>query len=513
MNEFDKLNDIISKQLDELNKKTIKFTELSSIFSCTHEGSQSLQYFNLLYNNLIKIKNIFLNGNLEIKYESYKQYTNYINLINEYFKRLNNGLLILNDKGDSIYLSDYIKQLIILYDNETKLNQNLKTKLSTIENINDDERIKPYITQLNILKKEIEEKNNEINNLIIENNNKSSIINDLKEKEKNNEISIYQDELKDLLIQKNKLEDNVKDLELKIKDLELQIFNERNEKFKLNENISNLKIQLSNLMDSNNFEETIENIKHENSILKNRINEIEVENKKKINIKKKEIKELLKKNEEFKNIIISFEEEKNNNNDELQRIRDLLEITKKKLIDEQEKNKDLGDEFKSKNDINKEYFEKKIKNLNLSIEICNNELSQIKTLIDFNNNLIIDLAKTIYPNKDLSIYKLEDIINLLNEYYRESIDIKEQIFNNLKNSDFFNSYNTILTQPTKIEKINKLIELYRNQENILDKIPIYKILLDKINFSYLYGPNFNNDFLSYNDNQLDVDEFYNKLFN
>ena len=424
-------------------------------------------------------------------------------------------------KGPNFQNSDFEKNLL-LKNNEI---QNLENKLKLYTTKN--EKIQFVIDEKEkIIKKEIKEKNDLKKNyerIILD---KEDIILEI-----NNQLALKENELVKLLEQNEELCDIVEKLQNEgfEKDQENYENNfdfnmKNNNNFDVNENNKNNFVEIENLDIENDFgkiknldikndfgtidkvdmanipNENIYNkneeenflLKNENDILKEELKEKLEDFKNKLNLKNKEIEYIgnelrLKSLEMSKNkllskkISVSFDTEKIIGNKEIEELKKIIKIQKKKIFDLEKKIKQKTDLVKLKEELENESSKKIRKKEKLDF-YKKDDISGIKIesehLSHSHNSLnVIDLMRKIETEENLSSKNFitkKKIFEILKIF-----DSKIEMDNNLSDLDYIEKLRNILEFDLK-NKLLELIEIY--DEKIVTKFEnktIYEIF-DKL---------------------------------
>jgi len=230
-------------------------------------------------------------------------------------EELRNELETIENKIKSIkedkYIDDDLKKEII---------KRLQTKKTTLYNEFLERQEQQKIEEINKLKKELEEKNNEIENLLNENEQLKTENNELKQEiEKlNNELSEKNNLIKMLTNENKVLQNNISELGNELKKLDSEIKEKINENTYLKQQIDNLNKKINKITKDNEklqkqINELKQKIKENNNKFKAEYNKLKSEKEQKDNVitelknKIKELEELNNKlqdkNEEMKNIL------------------------------------------------------------------------------------------------------------------------------------------------------------------------------------------------------------------
>ena len=468
-------NQRIKNYLNSINDLTKKYNDLNKVLKSIKKEnaelnkkvSQNLKSSKNYINNDININN---STNKEKDDQKIKEYENQINNLKKEINNLNQSLLTekknYSEKRTKL-IDDYNKKLEEskikinqLTQQNSELNKNLnflnndlaenKERMTLIKNTNEretTEKISSYITQIELLNKEIKSKEKMINDSI-------AINEAIKSKNKSKD-----EEIKKLTLEKKSLNEKINKLNNEITEIKTKgIKNNENELQTLNDNLNELittNEQLTTQFDeiNNKYKNKNEEFEALNNKYKKATNELNIlkDTNGKLNIKintmNNELKLLYKKNESLNN--------------------DLSE--KEKLFGENlgksEMNAKLLEEYKNKlNNIQKENLE--LNKNNILINENNQKLkTKIKLITDDNNQLKDQIEKELIPK----INNYETQIN----YLMKENKAKEKIINsnNINNSKISSSLNKNLEEIKSLknekELNNKEIQELNKEMNTL----------------------------------------------
>ena len=364
-------------------------------------------------------------------------------------REMNNAFYGINSCNEFL---DYIKisvenKKLFIKENDENMSINIEVSylfktcnveiILSLENVGSGKVIKEIINELDLIKEQIKNLENNSNNEKLEINNKKEEINKLNEEIKN--LNNIKDENKKLLDEIKKLNEDVKsikDLDEKNKKVEeeINILKQEIKELKdLHNNSENKK--LNDKEEKNKKEEEMNLIKQEIKEIKDsenkKINDEEEKNKKtqeEINLLKQEIKELKDLHNNTENKKINDEEEKNKKTEEeinliKQEIKELKDSENKKLNDE-EKNKIIKELLEKSKGVENQKLIEENNNIKLKLDEISKSLQHIRaiTSVIYNKPVLMNNDKEF----DLIITEIEKQVNKkvkgLEKIYQATID-------------------------------------------------------------------------------------------
>ena len=396
------------------------------------------------YEENIKLKEEEKNEN-----EDYKLKENELINLNMKLQKQNNSLEESINNYEEINNKLREKENIINdYENNfLKLKDELREK---------DDKLKDYLN----IKKELENKENEIININKKLEDNQNYINELenKDREKENQIKKLKDlnnnedfkKLEDLLNKSNIENKRIKQINLKRKKKISNLEKELKEKYKINDELNNQNNELKN-----KIKELEIKTDDENNQYKNKIEELKENDR----IKEERIKEL----ENEKNIIMN----------------DSNKIAEKSNSEIQRNKDEINALSKENNILNQKYVQiekelKDVKNENEKYKLNENELIKSNKKLQKKIN---DLEKSI--NNYVKINnKLRGKENIINEYKNKYLNIQKNKENEIINlnkklkecEDYINELeNKYREKENEIIKLENLNKKYQNKEDLLNK--------------------------------------------
>ena len=512
---------------EEKNQLNIKFNLIKDeCDKLTNENSQLK----------VNLENINKEANLKEKY------------LDEKNKEISNLNIIINENKNKIkYLNDMqISNKISQKDNEDLFSE-LKDTIENLQKINieSNNNILELKNKLNDTKISLDSKNDIISNLNqkIKNDNlslkaKESQLNELNKiiQDSNNKNINIKNDLNNALIEKEKLNNEIKNLKLLISNKDNTISELKNSIsfiFKIfNQNMSKINYNINNafMKEENDTLDLNKNLKILTQKMQEEIFNLNQKNNEEKNDKKKLEKEIdeynelydkmkneyqilyqkyLEQNRTIENMKNEFLIKNKNKENEVQKINEEKFDLLMKLKKSQNENNILKNQvqhFKKNYEIiNSELVELTNNNFNSKIKNNNNESQDIHSVKSDNINLINDIKdENMIPNIDTDINYMENL------KYRDLMQFSDE-----KNFDKFNIKN-------KDENLDYLFEKYEDKKDInstqlnLNKINSYNDINDIYNNEYQTFPiSFNHKIKNINLNVKDkIDKnIYNNIYN
>ena len=536
-------NDNKKASMDDLQKKYCKLIldykmikeELNKYKS---ENSQLNKRLNILENENKEI-NILKNEKDELIKKFDELNSNYNNLLKDFDAlNANNSNLLSNQS--------------IIFNSFKNNNVPIKESEEYISLLNDYNSLNDKYNQLLNELDEVKMKNNELNEIILKNNQVKNSYVPIDE-ETINEINEYKNKIEEL---NNQLLKKENEYEQQIKILNENINNLNKDKEELNKNINDMqiKIQLAEKKDNNNYtnqikllENKINNYETQITKLNNKIKEI-IDFKNKITKYEKDITEYKNKEKELKVKINDYEQRININKTQ-DNINNSINNENKNLKIEINNQKSIIVKYKQDIDnmnIKHNESQKKINSYLLNINRLKEEINKNKITIGKLNNLIIGLNNRIkqlleenknirdniktnyfYNNKTNKMFLLfidkifkkkllEYKYQLMMNLFKENMDnfTKYIIYQNdsARSSINLDGYEKVITGESK-----RIITKENNQNNVSydNKIIIHKDLDDTLKEYIIKGKDnlaFDEIFEEENKNNIIVSDRNNKIF-
>ena len=323
----------------------------------------------------------------------------------------------------------YVKDLEQIDENIKKF-KNLKENLP---NLNADD-----MSQFNKTELICKNKFNELNNLILENNEKYLSENYKLIKEENEKLKIELNNLKNDVEKINTEKNNNKEKENMIKEINSE--KEKND-FE-NQKLVKLVIEINNLKEKN---ATLEKIINSNSSEKEKL-----ENQ-------KHEKELLSLNNKIKNLELSSTEKEKS-----------IKEFKSTISTLKEENSKLSEDLSEKNNLIENEYKNKIKLLTEQIENLNKDLENKQKIFEDSVNVNENVNKKI-NDKNEEIKNLESSRKNKIDNLNENLNKKDDEINNLKNENI-KIKNELVNVKNENVKINELQQLLKNKEEENEKL-------------------------------------------
>ena len=447
-NLFQQINDLkdelkkLRKEKNELNKKVMKNGSISISFNgkitnLIQENQKLKNMNNNFKNENEKIKNYLSNIkneklSIEKNYNSLSHKLNELKSENEFLKKTKEKNLKNRNTNKEEQLIDQVNKLL---EENNRLKENLNQNNIDIENNNNN-----HFQELNFMKKELEEKTKKIKEL----NEKMNIL--------MNQYNILKDKNEDLHKINSQLKSDLDKLRLKMSTSD----NSQRQFVDLNKQNYN-----SNSLNNNQLEQ-IKKLEEKNKELNKKLDECHKSIRNKIDVNK------ILRNENQNSVLKK----------ELMDLKNKLDELQQQIEMKEKENKRLLNILKIKNEEANQHQEEVTRTNQVSssgifnIMDMNEEIKELKNIIDEKNNKITKLSKEIEQYK-----------NNNNKLSQENEQIKEKL-QLLENGNGEGLIITLNNLKEELKDKNLQIEKLINENNILKKTLTEKVIVDENDKSF-----------------------------